>query len=304
LRPFYTLPAISFILTMLLAACAAPANPNQGLNVVVSTTLIGDAAARVGGKHIRLTVLLPVGVDPHTYEPRPQDIAALSDARLVLINGLGLEEALKPALEANVKGKLVEVSTGIAVIPFNGGVGGDAHPAGDPHTWMDPNNVIVWVTNIAVALAEVDPINASDYQSNAKAYITELTDLDAWIRQQVAQVPVERRKLVSDHAIFGYFAHEYGFEQSGTVVASVSTSAAPTAKELAALEDQIRQQGVPAIFVDSTANPSLSQQVAQDTGVKLVTIYTGSLGKPGGEADTYLKFMRYNVQVMVSALKD
>lgn len=304
---FLSIWSITVLVSVLLAACSSPNASRQGLKVVASTTLVGDAARQVGGDLIDLSILLPVGADPHTFEPRPQDIAALSQAQVVFINGLGLEEALEPALEANVQGTLVAVSDGIDVLPFEGeGHEGEAapdHAAGDPHTWTDPNNVIVWVRNIIAALSQADPGNAASYQANGEAYIARLRELDAWIRQQVNQVPQDQRKLVTDHAVLGYFARAYGFEQVGLVVPSLSTNAAPSAQELAALEDAIREQGVRAVFVGREINPAISRQVAQDTGVKLVYIYSGSLGQAGSGVETYLDYMRYNVQAIVDALK-
>ncbi len=297
--------------SLLLAACGTPATSSNisssKLKVVASTTIIGDVVAQVGGDLIQLTVLFPPGADPHSFEPRPQDIAALSKAQVVVLNGLDLEKSLEPALEANVKGTIVYASEGIDVLAFEGGEQEgeehNHHKGSDPHTWMDPNNVIVWVKNIATALGEADPANAKAYQANADAYIAELTELDGWILTQIEQIPVERQKLVTDHRVFGYFVDEYGLEQVGAMVGSFSTNAAPSAQELAALEDEIKAQGVPAVFVGTTVNPELAEQVAQDTGVKLVYIYTGSLSEPGGEADSYIKFMRYNVNAIVEALK-
>jgi ABC-type Zn uptake system ZnuABC Zn-binding protein ZnuA len=180
---------------------------------------------------------------------------------------------------------------------------GHDHDSGDPHTWTDPNNVIVWTQNIASALSEADPFNAAIYRSNAETYINELRELDAWIRSEVATIPPERRKLVTDHLALGYFADEYGFEQIGALLGSFSTNASPSAKEIAALEDLIRAQNVPAVFVSKTANSTLAEQVAQDTGTQVVHVYTGSLTAPGGEADSYLTFMKYNVNAIVEALK-
>lgn len=293
--------------SLLLSACRSTAPSQSGrLKVVATTTLVGDAVQQVGGEMIELVVLLPVGSDPHTFEPRPQDIAALSEAQLVFTNGFGLEETLEPVLQANLNGTRVEVSSGITPLAFEAEHPGETEhnpAAGDPHTWMDPNNVRIWVENIAQALALADPANAQTYRSNAQAYQNELTALDAWIREQVAMVPVDQRKLVTDHATLGYFAQAYGFEQSGLVVASFSSNAAPSAQELAQLENTIREQGVRALFVSSTINPGLAKQVAQDTGASVVSLYTGSLSQPGGEADTYLSFMRYNVNAIIQALK-
>jgi ABC-type Zn uptake system ZnuABC Zn-binding protein ZnuA len=308
-RIYLTLPVL--FLLLLLSACSSGGRqgspPDGRLQVVATTSIVGDVVGNIGGELIELTVLVLPGGDPHTFEPRPQDIAAVSDAQVVFASGLGLEEALKGVLEANVKGTLVEVSDGLAVIPLQDKDEHEGaqpeHGTGDPHTWMDPNNVIIWAGNIATALAEADPTNRATYQTNAESYIAELRELDAWIRQQVEQVPPKQRKLVSDHAVLGYFAAEYGFEQVGLVIPALSSSAAPSAQELAALVDAIRAQDVQAILVGTTVNPALSEQVANDTGAELVFIYTGSLSQPGGEASSYIQLMRYNVQTIVDTLK-
>jgi manganese/iron transport system substrate-binding protein len=304
---------VLILLSLLLSACGgnAPDETSGALKVVASTTIVGDVVAQVGGELIDLTVLFPTGADPHTFEPRPQDVAAISEADVIFLNGLGLEEALEPTLEANAKGEIIHASEGIDVLAFAGdehedeeheGTEEDNHADGDPHTWTDPNNVIIWAQNIASALSAADPVNATAYQANAEAYTNELRELDAWIEIQLKTLPEERRKLVTDHATLGYFADEYGFEQIGMVVAGLSTNAAPSAKEIADLIDAVKDHDVPAIFVGTSVNPSLAAQVAQDTGVQLVSIYTGSLSEPGGEADSYLKFMRYNVNAIVNAL--
>ncbi len=302
---------ITALIILALGGCRGTVDERNVLKVAASTTLIGDAAKQVGGDLIDLTVLTPIGADPHTFEPRPQDIAALTDAKVVLINGLGLEEALKPVLESNMQGELIEVSDGIQSLVFNdshanvvekAGDADDEHASGDPHTWMDPNNVMVWARNIADAFAAADPLNAAVYRNNAEAYIEKLEELDAWIRSEVVLIPPERRKLVTDHATLGYFAEEYGFEQVGLVVPSFSTNAAPSAQDLATLEDAIRAQQVQAVIVDMTVNPDLAEQVAKDTGIKLIPIYTGSLGEQGSPANSYLNFMRYNVQAIAAGL--
>lgn len=296
-------------LTLILAACSARGAQDASgkLKVLATTSIVGDVVAQVGGEHISLTVLLPLGADPHTFEPRPQDAAAIADADLVFANGAGLEEFLHPLLEsAGAEEELVEVSEGIALLPFeehNHEGEKHEHEGGDPHTWMDPNNVITWVDNISAALSATDPAHAADYKVNAEAYAASLRDMDAWIRSEVTQVPTQNRGLVSDHAVLGYFAEKYGFEQIGTITGSFSTGASPSAQELAALEDDIHNFGVKAVFVSATVNPALPAQVAQDTGVKLVTLYHASLSAPGGEADSYVKLMRYNVSAIVEALK-
>jgi ABC-type Zn uptake system ZnuABC Zn-binding protein ZnuA len=305
----------SFILLLtfiplVLAACVTGASRQTDgkFQVLATTSIVGDVVAQVGGNHVQVTILLPLSTDPHTFEPRPQDAAALADAQLIFASGAGLEEFLQPLLESSGSTqKLVEVSAGIDLLPFvdteHPDEADDGHQGGDPHTWMDPSNMLIWVDNIAAALAAADPENAADYQANAGTYRSELDALDGWIRSRVEAVPVGDRKLVSDHAVLGYFAHAYGFTVVGTVTGSFSTSAAPSARELAALEDNIRSLGVKAVFVGETANQVLARQVAVDTGIQVVTLYHASLTDASGPAASYLEFMRYNVNAIVEALK-
>lgn len=161
---------------------------------------------------------------------------------------------------------------------------------------------MVWVDNIQRTLSELDAANADTYAANAAAYKVELQSLDSWIREQVAAVPEANRKLVTDHAVFGYFANRYGFQQTGAVIPGYSTLSEPSAQEVASLEDTLRAAGVKAIFVGNTANSALAQRVAGDAGVQVVPVYTGSLGRADGPAATYLDYMRYNVGAFVSAL--
>jgi len=168
---------------------------------------------------------------------------------------------------------------------------------------MDPNNVRVWTRNIAAVLSEMDPANAAAYQANAERYDQTLQTLDAWVQEQIAQIAPENRQMVVDHDAFSYFTQRYGFETVGTVVPGYSTMSAPSAQELAQLEDAIRQLGVKADFVGSTVNPALAEQVAADTGTQLVFLFTGSLSEPGGDADTYENFVRHNVSAIVEALR-
>lgn len=309
---FRTFFLVLFLLSLLLSACGVntPDVSSGALKVVASTTIVGDVVAQVGGDLIDLRVLFPTGADPHTFEPRPQDVAAISEADLIVLNGLGLEEALESLLEANAKGAIVHASEGVEVLEFeehegeeNEGEEEHAHEDGDPHTWTDPNNVMVWTENIAAALAEADPANAQTYQANAEAYLSSLQELDGWIRAEVEQIPAERRKMVTDHFAFGYFADEYGLEQVGALVGAFSTNAAPSARELAELQDKIEEQHVPAVFVGKTVNSELAEQIALDTGSELVFLYTGSLSEASGEAGSYIQFMRYNVNAIVNALK-
>lgn len=285
---------------------------DEKLQVIATTSIVADVVKNVGGEQIELRRLLPLGVDPHAFEPTPQDVVAVSDAHVVFANGAGLEEFLEPLLEsAGAAEKAVHVSHGIELYEFEGEhkeegeehEGEHDHHGADPHTWTDPNNVMVWVHNVERALSALDPDHAEIYKANAEAYAATLQELDAWVREQVAQIPEAERKIVTDHLLFAYFAKRYGFTQVGAIVPGYTTLSEPSARELAELEDAMRELGVKAVFVGHTVNPSLAQRVAEDAGVQLVFIYTGSLTEKGGEADNYVDYVRYNVNAIVNALK-
>lgn len=298
---------IPFLLLVSLSACSVPQTTPTGIKVVASTTMVGDVVSQIGGKHIQLTVLYPVGADPHTFEPRPQDVAAISEAKIIFLNGLELEHSLEGILDSNATGGIVEVSDGVEVLDYSEatqeGEGTHGHAAGDPHTWMDPNLVKVWVNNIESALSTQDPTHADEYAANAANYLTQLSDLDSWIQTEVANIPVDSRKLVTDHENLGYFIHRYNFKLVGLMVDSLSTGSSPSAQDLAKLEDLIKQQGVKAIFIGSTINPNLTDQVASDTGTQVITINTESLGTPGSDTATYIQFIQKLVTAIVNGLK-
>ncbi len=273
------------------------------LNVVATTSIIADIVRQVGGEYVSLTTLLPAGVDPHAFEPTPRDLAAVADADLVFANGFGLELFLGKMLAgAGEQVPVVYVSEGIT--PRQPGEADQDHPGEevDPHTWTSPANVLVFVDNIEQALAERDPAHTDAYRANAARYRQALVELDEWVQAQIEQIPPDRRKLVTDHPVFGYYADRYGLEQVGAVIPSFSTAAEPSAGELAALEEQIRRYQVRAIFVGNTVNPALSERVARDTGVRLLTLYTGSLGGPDSGVETYLDYIRFNTRTIVEGL--
>jgi len=178
----------------------------------------------------------------------------------------------------------------------------DHHGEFDAHVWMDPTLVAGWTVEIAEALADVDPEHAEEYAARAATLSSELQELDAWIRSRVSAVPASRRVLVTDHDVLSYFADRYGFELLETVVPGVSTASEPSARHLAQLRETIAEHGIPAIFIGTTVSPQTAQTVADDLGIELVAIYTGSLSEPGGPAATYQDFMRTNVERIVAAL--
>ena len=275
----------------------------EKLKVVATTSIVADLAANVGSDAIELKTLLPLGTDPHSFEPTPRDAATLAVAHAILANDAGLEEFLAPLIKsAGANAALIDLSKGITLRALSGEAASAEHSGVDPHTWTTPANAIIFVGNIERALSALDPANASTYKANATAYTAKLQELDAWVRAQIETIPPENRKLVGDHEAFGYYAERYGLKDVGAVIPSFSTVAEPSAQQMAALQEAIRQEGVKAIFVDTTANPTLAQRVASDMGIKLVRLYSGSLGAKGSGAETYIDYTRFNTTAIVEAL--
>jgi ABC-type Zn uptake system ZnuABC Zn-binding protein ZnuA len=295
-----------------LVACAPVASANNTIQVLATTTIVGDVVAAVGGDLLDVQVLLPAEADPHTFEATPRDVAAISEADLVFISGLGLEAFMQDLL-GNVASapQVIEVSAGIEAIEGSqhehegeehAGEEDEEHSL-DPHVWQDPNNVMTWAENIANALAEKDPANADAYQANAAAYIAELQELDSWIAEETGQLSHEQRILVTDHEALSYFAQRYDFEIVGVVIPSVSTLESASAQALAELQHEIEEHNAPAIFVGTSLNPDTVAQFASDLGVQVVPIYAEALSDADGPAATYLEMMRYNVEAIVGALQ-
>jgi ABC-type Zn uptake system ZnuABC Zn-binding protein ZnuA len=273
----------------------------------------------VGGEWIDLTVLAGPGVDTHTYSPSPSDAAALAEAQLVLENGLEFEGWLDDLYEAAGSGAVrVQASDGIEPLTSDDHAdesdhdeaeddreneAGHAHGEFDPHIWHSVANAVMMVRNIRDGLIAADPEHASDYRANADAYTAQLLDLDAWIFETVARLPVERRVLVTTHDTFGYLAERYGFTIVGTVLPTSTEGASPSAQELAALVEAIRAARVPVVFGENVAGNGLLSQVAAEAGVEVVaSLFTDALGPEGSAATTYLSMMRFNVSTIVDAL--
>jgi ABC-type Zn uptake system ZnuABC Zn-binding protein ZnuA len=277
--------------------------------VVATTNILGDVVKNVGGERVQLTTLMGAGVDPHTYVPTPSNTAAIHDAHVVFANGAGLESDLEEMFEsAGGAATLIYVSAELELLASPAGHrDGDAglehnEDDMDPHVWFSVPNVIRWVQSIEHTLGTLDPGNKGYYQENAASYARQLEELDAWVQEQVATIPEANRKLVTNHPAFGYLADRYGLEQLGAIF-PVSPSSEPSAQDIAALQDAIRAFSVPAVFTESTVNAKLAEQVARDTGVRLVQLYSGSLGESGSGVESYLELMQYDVKAIVGALQ-
>lgn len=291
---------------MALSAAMAVAGLGQALHVVATTTIVGDVVRQVAADAVTITVLLAPGQDPHAFQPSPMDAVAIEGADVVFLSGAGLETSFLPLLQG-ARGSVVDLSSSLALREHHDEADDhtdDEHEEGglDPHVWFDPLNMVEWARVVAETLAAADPAHADAYNERARTYSNELQALDSWIHDQVATLPAEQRSLVTDHEAFGYFADRYGFTQIGTVIPGYSTLAEPSAREVAALEDAIRAASVPCIFVGTTIPAGLAEQVAADTGTRIVFLYTGSLSDEDGPAATYVDLMRYDVTMIVEAL--
>ncbi len=454
-KGFITIINLAIISGIALAACQ-PGAAGQALTNASPTEIkalavesfIADMAQNVAGERIKIDTLMPIGLDPHAFEPTPQDVAKISDSRILIVNGAGFEEWLDEVI-ANAGGErtLIEAAAGlqsrtaregeeaemspkekaeelcatladkplkeekqagsdansaielhhehesdhehkaellslklnsqtdssfagfvrmnveeegdtvIAAGPgelklpttegspvegeetltlncagvnqaliaeltpgeyllklsgfqsettplLAGPIAGHHHHQGDPHFWLDPINAIKYVENIRDGLIQADPAGKEIYTQNAANYIAKLKDLDQFIQQEVSIVPPEKRLIVTNHESFGYFADRYGFKIIGTIIPSVSTNASPSAQQLARLIDHIKGAKATAIFLETGSNPNLAKQIAQETGIKVVSeLFTHSITEAGGKAPTYIDMMKYNVKAIVNALK-
>lgn len=304
----YLLFLTAGLLSLVLGACQAksPANaPPGALQTLAVESFLADITQNVAGERLKVESLIPPGVDPHAFEPSTRDVTRLSDSQAIIINGAGLETWLeKIMVNVNPATLVIEASGGLAARQPQAAEMPVDEAEGDPHFWLDPNLVIQYVENIRRGLTQVDPAGASQYQANAQDYTQKLKELDNWIKGQVALIPAERRLLVTNHENFGYFADRYGFKIIGTILPGVSTGASPSAQELAALMQRIREAHAPAIFLESGVNPQLANQIADETGVKVITnLYTHSVTAAGGDAPSYIAMMKHNVQLIVDGLK-
>lgn len=302
-------------LPALLATRAALAQSPDRLPVVSSFSILGDMAGQIGGDRIALRVIAGPDVDAHGFQPRPSDVAALRDAAVVLRNGLGFDAWMdRLAGAAGFRGTMATVTEGITPRAMaghahdHGGAGRrQSHSVGprsvpDPHAWQDLRLAPVYLRNITAALVAADPAGEATYRRNAAAYAERLAALDAWVREQVATVPQDRRRVVTSHDAFGYFAAAYGIEFLAPQ--GVSTEAEPSAAEVGRLIRQIRARRISAIFMENMTNPAMIRRVAAESGVQLGgRLYVDALSGPTGPAPTYEAMFRHNVGVLVPAMR-
>lgn len=268
--------------------------------VVSTSTIIANWADEVGGDDIQLTGILKPGADPHIYEPVPMDSIAFENADLILYNGYNLEPGLIRMMNAaGVNAQKVAVGEVVRSLQMEK----EGQRVPDPHVWGDVRNAIAMTNAIRDALTKLSPDDEADFQQNSDRLIAELEQLHGWIKQQIDTIPPAQRKLVTTHDAFEYYAQAYGLEVVGTLI-GISTEEQPSAQTVQKLVDSIKAVSAPAIFAETTINPRLITTVAEESGVKLspTSLYSDSIGAPGGDGDSYVKMMVSNTRAIVEAL--
>jgi zinc/manganese transport system substrate-binding protein len=271
-----------------------PLHAQEKINVVASFSILGDFAKNVGGERIDVTTLVGPNSDVHVYTPAPADAKKIADAKLVIINGLGLEGWL-PRLVQSSGSKATIVTATNSIAPRK--LGSDA----DPHAWQSVVNAKIYVANIRDALIAADQAGAATYRANADAYLAKLDALDREVRDAVAQIAQARRKVISTHDAFGYFAAAYGI--AFIAPQGVSTESEPSARDIAAIITQIRTEKIPAVFLENISDPRLMRRISAETGARIGgTLYSDSLTAENGDAPTYIDMVRHNIKALTSAL--
>lgn len=283
-----------WLIALAVALIGTPLRAETRLNVVASFSILADFVTNVGGDRVSVMTLVGPNGDVHVYAPSPGDAKKIADATLLVVNGLGLEGWLPRLVQsAGSKAAIVTASSGVAPLKRSS----DA----DPHAWQSVANAKIYVGNIRDALVAADPADAPAFRANAEHYLTQLDALDAEVRVAVEKIPPERRKVISTHSAFGYFAAAYGIEVIAPL--GVSTETEPSARDIATLINEIKAEKIPAVFLENISDDRLIGRIAAETGAKAGgTLYSDSLTGEKGPAPTYIDLIRHNIKTLTSAL--
>jgi zinc/manganese transport system substrate-binding protein len=291
---------ILVVLTLLTISGTAWADAR--IKVVTSFSILGDMIKNVGGDRVDVTVLVGPDGDVHAYEPTPAAARSVSEANLVIVNGLGLEGWVDRLIKASgYKGKVVVASTGVSPRKME-----DKEEGGrivtDPHAWQDLDNGRIYVDNIAAALTSLDPDGATTYKGLAQAYQARLAELNTWVKAAFTAIPEQKRRMITSHDAFGYFGGAYGIEILSPM--GLSTESEPSAGEVKTLIRQIKEEKITAVFIENISDPRMIQQISKESGVRVGgELYSDALSKPDGPAPTYIDMFKNNVPKIVDAMK-
>lgn len=287
-----------YILTSLFLLLSVISFSQEKIKVVSSASIFQDMARNIGGDKIISETIVPIGGDPHTYTPKPSDVELVSSADLILINGLTFEGWITELIQnSGTKAKVVLITEGVSPITSE-----KYHNASDPHAWMDASNGVQYAYNISAGLAAVDPDNALYYADNGAKYTAKIKQAHNYIKKQIASIPEAQRILITSHDAFQYYGKAYDITLNALI--GISTESEAQSKDLQRVVDVIRESKIPAVFIESTINPKMLQQIANDTGVKIGgELYADSIGDKDSEAPSYIDMLTHNTDVIVNALK-
>lgn len=285
-------------------AVLSPASLSYGADkiaVMTSFSILGDLVQAVGGERVSVSALVGPDQDAHIFEPKPQDAKNLLQAKLLVLNGLGFEPWAQKLIKSTAyKGTVLTATQALKTLTMPSEKAG-GKPEIDPHAWQNPNNVEIYVQNIATSLTKLDPAGASTFKTNSEAYIAELKQLDIWAQSQFDAVPKSKRKVITSHDAFGYFAAQY--QITFLAPQGISTESEPSAQQVGKLIRQIKAEKIKAVFIENMSNSKLITQLATDTGVKLgEALYADALSSADKPGSTYLKMMRHNISQLAAGM--
>jgi len=279
-----------------------PAFAQEKLPVIASFSILGDFVREVGGERVALTTLVGADGDAHVYSPTPADAKAMAAAKLVVVNGLKFEGWLTRLVKSSgSRAPLATATNGVTPLKLQEDAHGHGHGGEDPHAWQSVANARIYVANIREALVAADPGGKAVYEANAAAYLARLEALESEIKAAIARIPADRRKAITSHDAFGYFAKAYGI--AFIAPQGVSTEAEASARDVARIIRQVKAQKVPAVFLENISNPRLIEQIARESGAKVGgRLYSDALSGPDGPAGTYIAMMKHNISQIEKAL--
>jgi len=274
----------------------------ERIPVVARFSILADIVSNVGGERVAVSMLVGPDQDAHVFEPAPSDVKKIAQAKLVVINGLGFEGWIERLANAAAYHGVIAVASDGIQPRQRPGRGKNAALRPDPHAWQDPVNVMTYTRNIVSALSKVDPAGSEIYKANGAKYLHQLAQLDDWAQAQFAQISGAQRTVITSHDAFEYFGAHYGVRF--LAAQGVSTESEPSARDIAALIRQMKQQHVKALFFENMSNPQLLQQISNEVGVAPGgKLYADALSPPSGDAPTYLRMMRYNMTQILGRLR-
>ena len=280
---FFTMPLLSF----------ATEKPK----IVATASMISDMAQNIVGDKFDVTTIVPIGKDPHTYEPTPSDVTMVANADVIFKNDLTFEGWLLKLIDnSGTKANVVKVTERVEVIESL-----TYANSADPHAWMNALNGIIYAENIKNAMVEYDPENKDFYENNFKSYKTKLEDLDKYIQEKIQTIPEQQRILITSHDAFQYYGRKYGIRLES--ILGTSTDAQAQAGDMVRLDKVIKNNSVPAVFIESTVNPKMLQGLAEENDIVIGgSLFSDSIGDKDSDAPTYIDMLKYNTDVIVNAL--